>query len=215
MMDIYLDYNQIQLVVIGVFAFVGIFRGWLKELLTSFLLLLMALPLFYPSMADAIIEIANEIIRVMQRFLAVLAGGQMPEVAAFSLGSSGNAYMLFIGILAILVILSYMSDRIGIGQQGMTVFSALLGGLLGAFNGFMIITLCKSYVLGSFFDGTETQAQVAAATTVSEIAFTVENVPPPSFLANTGPILPVVIVGAVFLIVFTRLFNVRSPLSTK
>jgi len=214
-MDIYLDYNQIQMVVIGVFGLVGVFRGWLKELLTSFLLLLMALPLFYPSMADAIISFANEIIRIVQRFFSALAGGETPDVAAFSIGSSGNSYMLFIGILATLVILSYMSDRIGIGQQSMTVFSALLGGLLGAFNGFMIITLSKSYVLGTFFAGTETQAQAAAAAIISDIAITVENVPPPSFLADTGPILPIFIVGVVFLIVFTRLFNVRSPISTK
>ena len=214
-MDVYLDYNQIQMVVIGVFAFVGIFRGWLKELFTSFLLLLMALPLFYPSLADAIVEFANEIIRIIQKFFSVLTNAPKSDVQAFSTGSDGNAYILFIGILALLVILSYMSDRIGIGQQSMTVFSALLGGLLGAFNGFMIVTLIKSYVLGSFFAGTETQAQAAAAATVSDISVTVENVPPPAFLANSGQILPILIVGGVFLIVFTRIFNVQSPISKK
>jgi hypothetical protein len=214
-MDVYLDYNQIQMVVIGVFAFVGIFRGWLKELVTSFLLMLMALPLFYPSMADAIIELANEVIRIIQKFFSVLTNNPTSDVQAFSTGSDGNAYILFIGTLLVLVVLSYMSDRIGIGQQSMTVFSALLGGLLGAFNGFMIITLIKSYVLGSFFAGAETQAQAAAAATVSDISLTVENVPPPSFLANTGTILPVLIVGGVFLIVFTRIFSVQSPISKK
>ena len=88
-MDIYVNYEQLKWVFIGVFAFVGLFRGWLKELFTSFLLVLMALPLVYPSLADTIITFFNKLVQVFSAFLSIVNSSDMTvQTAAFGENNS-------------------------------------------------------------------------------------------------------------------------------
>ena len=210
-MDIYVNYEQLKWVFIGVFAFVGLFRGWLKELFTSFLLVLMALPLVYPSLADTIITFFNKLVQMFSAFLSVVNSSDT-TVQANAFGES-NSYTLFIIILAVLVILSYMSDRIGLKQTEMSAFSAILGGLLGAFNGFMILSLVKDYVLGNLFTVQGMQAQ--ALPSISDMTMSIENVPPEPFYQGMGTILPIVLVGGIFVILFGRVFRVQPPIAKK
>jgi len=210
-MDIYVNYEQMKWVFVGVFAFVGLFRGWLKELFTSFLLVLMALPLVYPSLADTIITFFNKLVQMFSAFLSVVNSSDTTvQSNAFT---ESNSYTLFIIILGALVILSYMSDRIGLKQSEMSAFSAALGGLLGAFNGFLILSLVKDYVLGNFFatQGMQTQAMP----TISDMTMSIENVPPEPFYQSMGTILPIVLVGGIFVILFGRVFRVQAPIAKK
>ena len=212
-MDIYVNYEQMKWVFVGVFAFVGLFRGWLKELFTAFLLVLMALPLVYPSLADTIITFFNKLVQMFSAFLSVVNNSDTTvQGSAFT---DSNSYTLFIIILGALVILSYMSDRIGFKQSEMTAFSAALGGLLGAFNGFMIISLVKDYVLGNFLASQAMQTQGMGMPTISDMTMSIENVPPEPFYQGMGTILPIVLVGGIFVILFGRVFRVQAPIAKK
>ena len=208
--DVFLNYNDLLLVVVMLFGFIGIFRGWLKELFTSFLLVLMALPLFYPELADTIIAAVNRLFAIIMKFLAVLTDGTVVQTAVVD---ESNSYKLFVIILAILVVLSYTSDRIGFVQQNLTAFSALLGGIIGAFNGFMALSLAKDYILGNFFrGGTEVQA---AATTISGLSLSIEDVPTTPSFGDVRAYFPIMILAVLFVILFGRFFTVQSPLKKK
>lgn len=207
-MDIYIDYNIVQWIFVAVFGFVGFFRGWFKELFTTFLLVLMALPLFNEDLANYIIGLANRIIEIIRRFFSIVMNSETSDVQAFSVD---NSYTLFITVLAILVLLSYMSDRIGFGPRGVTAFSAVLGALLGSLNGFLILSLIKDYLLGNFFR----EQAVQAFATPSDISMSVENVPTTSFFSSFSYLLPIFVVGVLFFIIFGRLFRVQPPISRR
>jgi hypothetical protein len=208
MKDIFVNYSDLLLVVIMLFGFIGFFRGWLKELFTFSLLVVMALPLFYPEMADFVIEFANRVFLIITKFFAILTDTEVVQTAAVD---ESNSYRLFVIILAVLVVLSYTSDRIGFTPENRTVFSALFGGLFGALNGFIVITLVKDYVLGNFFSGGEPQV----AATASGLSISVEDVPGGSYLGDVNAILPIVVVATIFLILLGRFVKVRSPIQKK
>lgn len=207
--DIFISYNDLLLVVIMLFGFVGIFRGWLKELFTSFLLVLMALPLFYPEMAKAIIDLVNRLFAIAMKFIAVLTDGTVVQTTAVE---EPESYKLFVIILGILVVLSYTSDRIGFAEQNLTAFSALLGGIIGAFNGFMVLSLAKDYVLGNFFRG---GAEVQAAVAVSGLSLSIEDVPTSPSFGDIRAYFPIMILAVLFAVLFGRFFRLQSPLKKK
>ena len=169
----------------------------------------MALPLFYPEMADAIIAIVNRLFVIVMKFLAVLTESEVVQTAAVD---ESNSYRLFVIILAILVALSYTSDRIGFAQQGLTAFNALLGGIFGAFNGFMALSLAKDYVLGNFF---KSGAEAQAASTISGLSLSIEDVPVSSSFGDVKSYFPIMIIIVLFVILFSRFFKVQSPLMKK
>ncbi|GEM_PF-2679185 len=203
------SYNDLQLVVIMLFGFIGIFRGWLKELFTSFLLVLMALPLFYPEMAKAIIDLVNRLFAIFMKLLAVLTNGTVVQAAAVE---EAESYKLFVIILAILVVLSYTSDRIGFAEQKLTAFSALLGGIIGAFNGFLALSLAKDYVLGNFFTG---GAEIQAAAMVSDLSLSIGDVPTGPSFGDVRAYFPIMILAVLFVVLFGRFFKLQSPLKKK
>ncbi len=152
-----LNWSLVTLLVVGVFAVSGFYKGWWKEAITNFFLAILVFLLMFPDIAQWMIDLFNTVLstlwgwtpEVIQNFLGVTA---TPQFDAASSTTWLIILLLFLG-LAILVSRLGLSNII-IGIRPQVVYTpksmgSFLGGLLGGLNGFLIINLVREYVAGS------------------------------------------------------------------
>jgi len=145
-----IDYDTFILVVVLMFAAVGFFRGWLREGITTLLLLLLVGLLLEPDLAKPIIEYVNRILKLFQILLADRGRFDLQAMARTTVEDvfdPNNPYNFMLYALIFLIALSYVGTRLFISEAKLTPLSHLLGGILGALNGFIVIFLVKEYLL--------------------------------------------------------------------
>lgn len=213
MQPIEIDYNVILYMVMGLFALVGFFRGWLKEGLTTVALALLTVMLRYPDVAKAIFKYINNLIKLIWAF--VEAGGslekvrQMAEVSPpFQLDPENT--QVYIGFLLLLVIASYILGKVSFKEE-MTALSRLAGGVLGLFNGFMAISLAREYIMG-FFLRPET---ITAQAIPERFSIEVKGMPTQSILQGYFPIVVIAIGVIVLLLIIGSIFRIQMPIVKK
>jgi len=165
---------------IALFAIIGAMRGWAKELLVTFSLIL---ALFIMSVLESFIPFFREII---------------------STGTPQTVFWLRTGILTLLVFAGYQTPRIPrFAESGRFVRNVLQDGLLGVFlggaNGFMIFGTIWYYlnVAGypfSFVSPPDT------ATAAGEAATRFLAILPPNWLMSTPTIYFAVAIAFAFVI---------------
>ena len=197
-----ISYDQLMLLVMGLFMFVGATRGWRQEFISSCVLLVLTAILIQPGLAAPIVEYISKIIRLVLAFIQGF--GQLDFAAlearyqAIKLPFDGsNPYALLIAVLIGFVLISY-SIRGNI--KGVTAFSRILGGLLGLFNGFLVISLFRQYVLKYFQKASP--ALWAAAGPSPEVSVTVQGVPTGDLLTGEKWQIMVVLLGLVVAVLF-------------
>jgi len=197
-----ISYDQLMLLVMGLFMFVGATRGWRQEFISSCVLLVLTAILIQPGLAAPIVEYISKIIRLVLAFIQGF--GQLDFAAlearyqAIKLPFDGsNPYALLIAVLIGFVLISY-SIRGNI--KGVTAFSRILGGLLGLFNGFLVISLFRQYVLKYFQKASP--ALWAAAGPSPEVSVTVQGVPTGDLLTGERFQIVVVLLGLMVVVLF-------------
>jgi len=199
-----ISYDQLMLLVMGLFMFVGATRGWRQEFISSCVLLVLTAILIQPGLAAPIVEYISKIIRLVLAFIQGF--GQLDFAAlearyqAIKLPFDGsNPYALLIAVLIGFVLISY-SIRGNI--KGVTAFSRILGGLLGLFNGFLVISLFRQYVL-KYFQKTD-PALWAAAGPSPEVSVTVpvQGVPTGDLLTGERFQIVIVLLGLMVVVLF-------------
>ena len=144
-----LPYDQLLLLVMGLFMFVGATRGWYRELITSCVLVALTAILIKPSLAAPIIDYLARFVRLVLAFIQG-RGSVDPNKLLARYGNievpfdGKNPYLLLIFVLVIFVFLSYSTRG---DSKGVTAVSRILGGLLGLFNGYLMVSLFKEYVV--------------------------------------------------------------------
>lgn len=223
MSTITFDYSQIMWIAIGLFGLVGFFRGWAKEVFTSGLLILLNFAIVDPKIAENIIAYVNSLLTLLKVIVSEAQARVSTQdlVRAYNdatpVVTEENAYQLFIIVLILLIAASYMLGKITIGQESMSPLSRLLGGLLGAFNGFMILSLAKDFLLGDFLSGGNTNVITTQSADVPEaVAFELQNIPQGSvFDGYTGLLIVLLFFAVVFMLVLSSKFKFQKPLSRK
>jgi uncharacterized membrane protein required for colicin V production len=197
-----ISYDQLMLLVMGLFMFVGATRGWRQEFISSCVLVVLTAILIQPGLAAPIVDYISKIIRLVLAFIQEF--GKLDFAAlearyqAIKLPFDGsNPYALLIAVLIGFVLISY-SIRGNI--KGVTAFSRILGGLLGLFNGFLVISLFRQYVL-KYFQKTE-PALWAAAGPSPEVSVTVQGVPTGDLLTGERFQIVVVLLGLMVVVLF-------------
>jgi uncharacterized membrane protein required for colicin V production len=197
-----ISYDQLMLLVMGLFMFVGATRGWRQEFISSCVLLVLTAILIEPGLAAPIIDYISRIIRLVLAFIQGL--GKLDFAAlearyrAIELPFDGsNPYALLIAVLIGFVLISYSMRS---NTKGVTPFSRILGGLLGLFNGFLVISLFRQYVLKYFQKASP--ALWAAAGPSPEVSVTVQGVPTGDLLTGERWQIIVVLLGLMVAVLF-------------
>jgi hypothetical protein len=183
-----IDFQTFILMVVGIFGLVGFLRGWWKEALTTGLLVLLLWLLTKPTLAASIIDFINQIIRLIVTFFT--AGSLQPTEIASAAGTveaptiNPSQFQPYIIILIILIIFSYFTGNVALGDVALTPIARIFGGILGLVNGFIIVSLIREYMLGRFLP--ESGVSAAAAVPAS-LSVTVSNVPQTSIMDGITP----------------------------
>ncbi len=205
-----IDYQVLTLVAVLMFAMVGFMRGWIKEGLTTLVLLALVGILYYPSMMAPIIEGLNNIVKLLTSYLKI--GGNAAATAAKSAAGVQSAgdpqYNTLMWVLIVILALSYLGGQIAIGDKRLSALSRILGGLAGALNGFVAISLFKEYMLRylqkiplptTSAGGAGISAAAVATPSASGVAISLQNLPQQSFAGSIGGM--VMILGGAALVV--------------
>jgi hypothetical protein len=217
-MDI--NWTILAYIVIGAFAMSGFFKGWWKEAITTFLLIFLVFLLRIPPLAKLVIDLVNFILATVVNILpaniraiwrdfleANLGIPTIDGVVQLDAGNGGTwivILLLFIG-LAIFLSRSIMPSTFRVGLK--TIYrpdfkASLLGGLLGAFNGFLIVTLIIAYMNGSSLPGVSAQAAAGASVTGGSL----QAVAVPNFTL-TESFVPWIFIGLALLVVVAAVAN--------
>jgi len=190
MSELKLDYSTFALIVVGLFALSGFFRGWWREGISTVFLVSLAFMLTQPQQAQNLISALNN---ALSSALSVIRGVTGVPLAGGTVSAASTNGLLnpqqrdvYILILIGAVVLSYFTGRVTLGDREITAGGRILGGVLGAVNGYLIINLFKEYVLGRFLPGGAGMVSAQAVTAPATLAVSVANVPPDTpFTAST------------------------------
>ncbi len=180
-----IPYDQLLLLVMALFMGVGALRGWYREFISTAVLVALAVFLIEPQLATPVVRYISELLRIVVAFVRSGFSLNLSRLASVADETTlpfdaSNPYMFFIIALVIFVLVSYAT---GGSLKKVTALSRLLGGLLGLFNGYLVISLFKEYALKYF---QKASPGLAAAGTPGTVGVAVANLPATGFLGGRG-----------------------------
>ncbi|MBN1995681.1 MAG: hypothetical protein JW953_23540 [Anaerolineae bacterium] len=220
-----INWTVLVLLIMGHFALAGFFKGWWKEAITTIFLAVLVFFLQMPSAAQFFINSINWVIAAIWQilpsfvldFLATVFGlgtaGSPPQIDA----SSPQTWLIMLIVFVGLAILFGRLSMPGSGRRGdysgyvVTCGGGLFGVLLGAVNGWLIISLIRAYLDGRNLPAGSEMASIGMASPVADqIAIQAVNVPNASILDSFLPWLFVGISLAVLVAAFKSRVAVRE-----
>lgn len=198
--SITIDFQTFLLMAVGIFGLVGFLRGWWKEAITTGLLVLLVMMLQNPNIAQSLTDAINQVFRLIATLFTAgtLEPVQLAQTASTvqpAVVINPGSFEFYVGLLIILIILSYFVGNAGIGNNVMTPFARLFGGILGLLNGFIILSLAREYILGRYLPGTGISA---AASVPDNVTVTIANVPETTLMEGFTPWL--IIIGGLMVL---------------
>ncbi|MCL4297483.1 MAG: hypothetical protein KJ077_17220 [Anaerolineae bacterium] len=178
-----INWTLLTYLVVGLFAFSGFLRGWWKEAITTFFLAVLVFLLRVPGVAQALIDLINTALALIweilpdsvRTFLADFFQGALGisttgGVIQADPGSGQTWLVLMIVLLVIASLIGWLTlpNRVGPGKgigYVPTPLGSILGGLIGGFNGLLIINLVREYLEGRNLPGggSSLPSQITAA----------------------------------------------------
>lgn len=209
-----ITYDQLMLLLMGLFMFVGATRGWRQEFYTSVVLLALTAVLVRPELAEKVADYVNSLIRMILAFVRGFPSLDFATLEQLYGGirlpfDSNNPYPLLIGVLVLFVLLSY---NVRVKTEGLTAMSRVLGGVLGLFNAFLVISLFREYVLRHFQKAEP--AFSAAGEAAPRVSVALESVPPGGLMAGERWDLAIALLGLIVAVVFISILT-RKPIGKK
>jgi hypothetical protein len=194
-MTVPIEYTEVLTLILVVFGMVGMMRGWYREGVTSFFVVFLAILLWRPEIGNSIIEWINGFLRFI---LSFFKAGLTFNTAKLSAASAevGNvldptSYQLWIIITVVLIGISYAVGEATFDGP-MSALGRLLGGVIGAANGYVIFSMVKQFLANDW--GVRTGV---SASSVGEVAIQMTNVPADSFVSGYGIVFVLVLLIAV------------------
>jgi len=189
-----IPYEQLLLLVMALFMFVGATRGWYREFISTIVLVALAAILIQPELATPIIRYIAGFLRVLLAFVRSGFSLDLSKLAKVASDlelpfDANNPYMFLILMLVGSVLLSYGTTG---GKKQVTAVSHVLGGLLVLLNGFLIVSLFKEYVVGYL---QRTSHGLWAAGPPSAISVAVQGVPLNGLLGGSAGTVVFILLG--------------------
>jgi uncharacterized membrane protein required for colicin V production len=193
------EYSDLVSLFLFIFALVGLMRGWYKEGITSLFAAALALLVWRPEVAQILIGRITEVLKILIVFIRT---GLNPEPQALAEPSAGfgsvldpNSYEIYIIITVVLLAVSYVVGEATFKHR-MTALGRILGALLGGFNGYVILSLFRQFILN------QVQAQAVGPIKADQLSVQVTEVPTTNFFTGSGLIfIFIVVVGVIALMV--------------
>jgi len=211
-----IDYQTISLIAVLMFALVGFMRGWLKEAVTTVLLVLLVAVVFKPELVTPLLVVANQIVKLLKAVWINLPGGPKPAAGAQAglkdIFTPENPYNFLLWTLLFLIGLSYLGSKVAFKDEGLSPLSRILGGVLGAFNGFIAVSLFREF-LARYFQGLTMEQRAAMASLQAGapppqgISVAIQNVPQQPFLQSVAPWVIILMAAILGLVVLSRIFK--------
>jgi hypothetical protein len=169
-------------------------RGWYREGVTALFVAFLAVLVWQPELGEGIISWVNNFIRFIVAFfragLTFSADRLTAQVAGTNAVLDPESYRLWIVITVVMVGISYAVGEATFNNK-MTPLGRLLGGIIGAANGFVLISLTKQYLTNYW----ASQGRIVAQG--GDVAIQMTNVPATSFVSGYGIVFVMVILIAV------------------
>lgn len=221
-----INWTSLAYIIIGLFALSGFFKGWWKEAVTTWFLAFLVFLSYFPPLAQLVITLINfvfatiarllpdnlraDLVNFLEATLGIMTVNGAIELDAKNGGTWLVILLLFIG-LALFISRSILPSDFRVGLKEVyrpTLVASLLGAVIGALNGFIIISLITAYLNGANLPGVTAAARQAAP----PVERTLEAVAVPSFLI-TESFLPWILIGIgllVFLAAITSRVAIRK-----
>jgi uncharacterized membrane protein required for colicin V production len=214
-----IDYPMFATIAVGLFGLVGFMRGWWKEAITTGLLTMLLLLLKKPDTAAGLINSIDSIVVAAWNALRPILESAAVTTSAVAAEEppviDPKRYSIYVIILVLAVIASYFFSKIGLTQT-LSAGARLLGGVLGVYNGYVVLTLLREFVIGRYLPGASDMAAAAAPPTTVSIEVT--NLPQASLADAPTVYFLIAAGGIVFLVAVATAFRVgrqRPPLYGK
>ncbi len=161
-----INWSIIACCVIGLFTLVGFFRGWWKEALTTIALAILVFFLQNPDLAHTFISYVNLFITTLWNLLPDFITTAISDflLLIFNINTAGGPIQLdpsqpgtWVVILVMLVTVAALISRVSFVNQPNSL-GKILGALVGALNGFLILSIIREYLDGRTLPGGQTVA---------------------------------------------------------
>ena len=194
-----IEYTDLVMLFLFIFAVVGLMRGWFKECITALFSGALAVLVWQPDIAREVIEKINDLIKLIVMFVksgfSLKPQTLMAQTVDPDLLLDPDSYRLYIIVTVVMLAVSYIVGEATFKGK-MTPLGRLLGGLLGGFNGYVILALVKQYMLNHLI------AKGVYSATSNQLSVQVTSVPTGNFFAGSGIIFVfIVVIGVVALLV--------------
>jgi hypothetical protein len=222
-----IDYQTLTLIAVMLFAMVGFMRGWIKEGLTTLVLIALVGLLYYPSLMAPVVSGFNKLMTIVKALLKMGGVGGATATAtagAQSAATGDSTYSALMWVLVVFLAISFLGGQITVGDKKLSALSRILGGLAGALNGFIAISLFKEYMLRylqkiplptTTVGGASATAGIqAAAPAAGGVAISVQNLPQQPFIGSIGSTV-MILGGAALLVVLLNQLLARARLGKK
>lgn len=196
-----LNWTVLTYFVVILFAVSGFFKGWWKEGMVTVFLAILVFLLQAPDLAQSFIDIIN---RVIESFWSLASLDTPPTIDA---GDANTWLIIMILFIMFATLLSRSALRGSIYAVRPT--GSVLGSLLGALNGFLIINLVREYIDGRNLPGGRLPTEIASAsgsagTASSGVVITAVDVPSFTILDS---FIPWLIIGLGLFVLLALLRN--------
>lgn len=193
-MTLPIEYNEVLTLVLIIFGIVGMMRGWYREGVTALFVALLAILVWRPEIGEAIIGWVNSL---LQFILAFFKAGLTFNTARLTTAATGvgtildpTSYQLWIVITVVLVGISYAVGEATFNNK-FSPLGRLLGGLIGAANGFVLFSLTKQFLTNYW----RAQGRIVAQS--GEVSIQMTNVPADTFVSGYGIVFVLILLIAV------------------
>jgi hypothetical protein len=198
-MTLPVEYSDLVSLFLFIFALVGLMRGWYKEGITSLFSAALALLVWRPEVARMLIGRITEVLKLLIVFIRT---GLNPEPQALAEPSVGlgslldpNSYEIYVVITVVLLAVSYVVGEATFKHR-MTALGRILGALLGGFNGYIILSLIKQFIIN------QVRVQAVGPVKAEQLSVQVTEVPTSNFFTGSGLVfILIVVIGVVALMV--------------
>ena len=189
-MTVPIEYNEVLTLVLIIFGIVGMMRGWYREGVTALFVALLAILVWRPEIGEAIIGWVNSFLKFIVVFFKAGLTFNTAKLTAHA-ASTGplldpESYRLWIVITVVMVGVSYAVGEATFSGK-MVPLGRLLGGIIGAANGFVLISLTKQYLANYWIS----QGRMMATT--GRVAIQMTDVPAGSFVSGYGIIFVLIV----------------------
>jgi hypothetical protein len=199
-MTLPIDFQELRLLILGIFAFVGIMRGWYREGITTLFVALLGILVWQPEAADKIINWINNVIKFLIMLFRSGFSFDPARIAAQTVSPDDlldpSSYRLWTIITLFLVFASYAVGE-ATTNRPLTGLGRLLGGIFGLANGYMLLALARQYLT----DYWRAQGQIVAQS--GRVTLQMTDVPAGNLVGGVGVIFVLgILVAVVALLIF-------------